>query len=80
MLLAALWQPAIVGCSGMLNSQASRLALNLSTWLEAKSLNPLGQRLKRRAPFTAKDASLAFLTHAGAVLDTGLGTATHLRL
>ena len=39
------------------------------------SLRPLGHRLKRAAPFTARELSLAFLTLAGAFLLISLGTA-----
>ena len=69
---AALWQPLMVGWSGMENSQASRFSLNLSWWSEAMSLRPLGQRLKRAAPLTARELSLALLTLAGALLQIGL--------
>ena len=75
LLWAALWQSLIVGWSGIVWSQASKLSLNLSWWQEAMSLRPLGHRLKRAAPLTARELSLALLTLAGAVLLIGLGTA-----
>ena len=67
MVSAALWQSGIEGWSGMEKSQASRFCLNRSWWSEAMSLRPLGHRLKRAAPLTARELSLALLTLAGAL-------------
>jgi hypothetical protein len=63
--MAALWQPAIVGWSGISDSQESKFCLNLFWCSEAISLRPLGQILKRAAPLTARDPSLALLTLSG---------------
>ena len=75
LLMAALWQSLMVGWSGMVCSQASKLSLNLSWWPEAMSLSPLGHMLKRAAPLTAREPFLAFLTLAGADLLIGFGVA-----
>ena len=63
--MAALWQPCIVGWSRISDSQESKFCLNLAWWSDAISLRPLGQILKRAAPLTAREHSLAFLTLDG---------------
>ena len=75
--MAALWQPGIVGWSGIPDSQESKLCLNLSWWSDAISLRPLGQILKSAAPLTAREPSLAFLTLDGVSCTMVFGMADH---
>ena len=71
---AALCLPGIVGSSGIVDNQLSKLILKFSGVPVTMSLIPLGKQLKSLAPLTCREASLAFLTAAGALLQSGANT------
>ena len=77
---AALPRPEVVGWSGTVARKISRLFLNSIKSPEFSFLRLFGITLKRSAPCTPRDLSLAFFTMFGALLGILLGIATLPRL
>ena len=62
----------MVVSSGIVAKLSSSFALNCSVVPVVMSLRHLGMELKSCAPLTSIEASLAFLTEAGALFHSGL--------
>ena len=75
LVLAALYNPGVVGWSGTIDRKMSKWFLNRAKSPEFSFLRLLGRILNSLAPWTPRDLSLAFFTLEGAPFGMAFGVA-----